>query len=104
MLVCEKVETFSYSGPAIFVYENLGTSTVKSALLILIPKYLSLCVEAVRGHTNQGGSGAGMMTCSTWRTLWTRPTMAGSKVPPTAFSNKIFASTLSVGSLMYGLL
>jgi hypothetical protein len=45
MPVCIKVESFLYLELAIFVYENLRTSTVKSALLILIPKYLSLCVE-----------------------------------------------------------
>jgi hypothetical protein len=57
MPVSEKVESFLYLELDIFVYENLRTSTVISALLILIPKYLSLCVEAVRGHANQGGSG-----------------------------------------------
>jgi hypothetical protein len=71
-----------------FLYENLRTSTVKSALLILIPKYLLYALNLQEDMQTKTAVGAATMTCSTWKTLGTRWTMARSKVPPSAFSKK----------------
>jgi hypothetical protein len=45
-----------------FLYENLRTSTVKSALLILIPKYLLYALKLQEDMQTKTAVGAGTMT------------------------------------------
>jgi hypothetical protein len=79
-----------------FLYENLRTSTVKSALLILIPKYLLYALKLQEDMQTKTGSGCRNDDLfhledtgdKTDYGLGTRRTMARSKVTPAAFSKK----------------